>query len=144
MQTFMPYPDFEQSAKVLDRQRLGCQRKECLQILKALSNPTYGWQNHPVVKMWRGYELLLIEYGLTICKEWTERGYKDTCGDKIAGYVYAEMLNDPELKLNLPWLNDEFCSRHRAALLAKNYEWYSQFGWTEKPEIDYIYPIDKR
>lgn len=36
MQTFLPYPSFELSARVLDDKRLGKQRVECLQILKAL------------------------------------------------------------------------------------------------------------
>ena len=36
MQTFLPYPDFAESAKVLDNKRLGKQRVECLQIMKAL------------------------------------------------------------------------------------------------------------
>lgn len=36
MQTFLPYPSAEQSAKVLDTQRLGKQRVECLQILATL------------------------------------------------------------------------------------------------------------
>ena len=33
MQTFLPFPDFQQSAAVLDRVRLGKQRVEALQIL---------------------------------------------------------------------------------------------------------------
>ena len=37
MQTFLPYASFEESAKVLDRQRLGKQRVECLQIFNALA-----------------------------------------------------------------------------------------------------------
>lgn len=36
MQTFLPYPDFEKSAYSLDRQRLGKQRVETLQIMQAL------------------------------------------------------------------------------------------------------------
>lgn len=45
MQTFLPYPSAERSARVLDNQRLGKQRVECLQILAALTEiykvPTY-------------------------------------------------------------------------------------------------------
>lgn len=37
MQTFLPYPDFRQSAKVLDRARLGKQRVECLQLARAIA-----------------------------------------------------------------------------------------------------------
>lgn len=56
MQTFLPYPDFAQSAKVLDRQRLGKQRLEVLDIINALLCIKQGWKNHPIVKAWRGYE----------------------------------------------------------------------------------------
>ena len=62
MQTFLPYSDFERSAKTLDYKRLGKQRVEAYQILQALSDPNYGWQNHPAVKMWRGYEEALVAY----------------------------------------------------------------------------------
>lgn len=60
MQTFLPYSSFSKSASVLDNKRLGKQRVECLQILKALSDPAYGWQNHPAVKMWKGYTDRLV------------------------------------------------------------------------------------
>lgn len=53
MQTFLPYKSFAESAACLDNKRLGKQRVEVLQILKALHNPSYGWQNHPAVKMCR-------------------------------------------------------------------------------------------
>jgi len=33
MQTFVPYANFSESAKVLDRQRLGKQRVETLQVM---------------------------------------------------------------------------------------------------------------
>ena len=37
MQTFLPYPSFEESAKVLDWRRLGKQRVEGMQIINAIS-----------------------------------------------------------------------------------------------------------
>lgn len=40
MQTFLPYPSFDLCARVLDDKRLGKQRVECLQILKALQPPS--------------------------------------------------------------------------------------------------------
>lgn len=52
VQTFLPYPDFAQSAQCLDRQRLGKQRVEVLQLLKALKGESKGWKNHPAAKMW--------------------------------------------------------------------------------------------
>ncbi len=54
MQTFLPYPDFAESARVLDNKRLGKQRVEVLQILNVLTDSTRkGWRNHPAVAMWR-------------------------------------------------------------------------------------------
>jgi hypothetical protein len=77
MQTFLPYQSFIQSASCLDMRRLGKQRVETKQILIALSNPNYGWHNHPAVKMWKGYESTLAYYGYTMCYEWRLQGYND-------------------------------------------------------------------
>ena len=154
MQTFLSSTSFEQSAKWLDTQRLGKQRVECLQILRALTNPNYGWQNHPCIKMWRGYEYALARYGLKICEEWVKRGHKDTCFQKIVD-VFDGIVPYQE---NPPWLTEEFASNHRSILLGKvlekfneawhnatyisdgNYmmykeqvKWYQQWNWQEKP-----------
>ena len=43
MQTFLPDPDFARSARCLDRLRLGKQRVEVLQLLRALLVPGSGW-----------------------------------------------------------------------------------------------------
>ena len=64
MQTFLPYSDFEKTARCLDNKRLGKQRVETLQILND------SWPNHPATKMWRNYKGCLAEYGLIICEEW--------------------------------------------------------------------------
>ncbi len=42
MQTFLPYPDFEKTARVLDSRRLGKQRAEALTIIRCLVSPTAG------------------------------------------------------------------------------------------------------
>ena len=87
MQTFLPYPDFAETAKVLDQRRLGKQRVEALQVLRGLTVPGYGWRHHPAVRMWRGYEEALTRYGLEICRVWREAGHKDTC----TGLLRAEL-----------------------------------------------------
>ena len=133
MQTFLPYSDFEATAQCLDRARLGKQRVETLQLLKALTQGG-GWRNHPAAKMWAGYEQALVLYGLCICAEWKARGYKDTCEGKILAYERGELILPP-------WLGDErFHASHRAALLCKDHAHYEQFGWAETPEISYIWP----
>jgi hypothetical protein len=135
MQTFLPYPDFTESAKVLDYRRLGKQRVEVLQLLKALREGG-GWSNHPAVKMWRGYENALVSYGLDCCAEWIERGYKDTCMGKIESY-WDETANQDQP----PWLgNPDFHASHRSNLLRKDPIHYGQEGWTEPNDLPYIWP----
>ncbi len=138
MQTFLPYPSFVESARVLDRQRLGKQRVEVLQLLNALRADFTGkgWVNHPCAQQWRGYENMLVVYGQVICLEWLSRGYNDTCLAKI-GRLWRknEPLEYP------PWLgNEQYHASHRANLLRKLPEYYSQFGWTESPDMAYYWP----
>ena len=137
MQTFLPYPNFSDCAAVLDTARLGKQRVETLQILKALTTPAYGWQNHPAVKMWRGHVASLVVYGLAICDEWKRRGFNDTCAEKIA----AHMPDDAGFS-HPKWLgNAEFHASHRSNLLRKEPEHYRQFNWIDGPDKPYVWPI---
>jgi len=136
LQTFLPYPDFAQSAQCLDRQRLGKQRVEVLQLLKALNGESKGWKNHPATKMWAGCTEALIVYGVAVCNEWISRGYKDTCRDKILAYSQGAKIVFPD------WLGDEdFHAAHRSNLLRKDSEYYGQFGWDEPSDLEYIWPI---
>jgi hypothetical protein len=136
MQTFLPYPDFAESAKVLDYRRLGKQRVEVLQLLKALIEGG-AWSNHPAANMWKYRENSLVSYGIAICDEWAFRGYKDTCLNKIITFwdEYAEM--------SLPdWVgNPDFHAAHRSNLLRKDPVHYGQFGWTEANDLPYIWPV---
>lgn len=145
MQTFCPCEDFYDTARCLDRQRLGKQRVEAYQILLALKNPDYGWQNHPAVKMWRGYDYSLTEYGIAICYEWIRRGYKDSMLERFFDFVPECTATDFAKPF---WLgNNKFHSIHRSVLLYKNPEWYSQFGWKEIADVpvdgkhNYFWPV---
>src|SRR5688500_19943302 len=84
MQTFLPVADFEESARLLDSPRLGKQRVETLQVLRALELPDYGWTSHPVVRMWRGRTPALVAYGLAMVRVWRGRGVADTPHTLIA------------------------------------------------------------
>jgi hypothetical protein len=46
VQTFLPYADLAESAAALDDRRLGRQRVEALQVLRALTRSPYGWEHH--------------------------------------------------------------------------------------------------
>ena len=84
VQTFLPYPDFAASAAVLDYRRLGKQRVEALQVLRAVTRAVYGWKRHPVVRMWVTHPEGVAAYGLAVCHEWVQRGHSDTCAATIS------------------------------------------------------------
>src|SRR5687767_8240455 len=77
VQTFLPYPSFDRSAAVLDIPRLGKQRVETLQILRAITFEDYGWRNHPAVTMWVGHTPALVAYGMAVTRRWQAAGYGD-------------------------------------------------------------------
>lgn len=148
MQTFLPYESFEESVACLDDKRLGKQRVEAWQIYQALTVPGYGWQNHPAVKMWHGHKYALSEYGIAVCWEWRERGFADGMLSKFTNELLKEYYETIANIFIPPWLgNPQFHAAHRSILLAKNYEWYSQFGWPEKPaekingKWPYVWPV---
>jgi len=143
MQTFLPYADFKQSAAVLDRQRLGKQRVENLQIMKALLDPSYGWQNHPAVNMWRDHILSLMDYQVAICNEWTGRGYKDTCLEKSFALINEYK---PTYRIGRPsWIgNEQFHISHRSNLLRKFPEHYGPlFEPNLSANIEYYWPLEQ-
>jgi hypothetical protein len=142
MQTFLPSPSYEESARALDYRRLGKQRVETKQILLAMSKTSGGWVNHPATKMWRGYELELARYGLAMCQEWVRRGYKDTLRDFFADAI-VKFEDDYRNPLPPPWLGDErIHASHRSNLLRKDREFYSQYGWAEDDSLPYVWPVN--
>lgn len=135
MQTFLPYPNFTESAQCLDRQRLGKQRVEALQILRALR---FGgaWANHPATRMWRGHEDLLCVYGIEICREWRSRGYDDSL---LLSFI--DLLKTVTGSSDPTWLgNEDFHRAHRSNLLRKDSVWYGQFGWDVPDNLPYVWP----
>ena len=136
MQTFLPYKDFKQSFKVLDWRRLGKQRVEAYQVLNILlnrtDNPNGGWRNHPITRMWDGYEDALKMYFNLCVEEWVSRGYNNTM-------VLEDVPEWGEIKYP-HWLgNDLFHSSHRGNLLRKDFDYYSQFNWEEDIDNPYAW-----
>lgn len=135
MQTFLPYSDFKISAACLDNKRLGKQRVETLQILNVLLGKSDGWKNHPAVKMWKGHEYQLCQYGIVCCDRWIKLGFKDTCRSKIIDLLYyCEDTGMPK------WMGDNrLHSSHRSNLMRKDPVFYS-YGWFESNDIPYFWP----
>jgi hypothetical protein len=149
VQTFTPYADFEASVRALDTKRLGKQRVEVIQIVRALTVPGYAWSSHPAVLMWKGYEEALGRYGLTACVVWTERGFGDTCAATITADLHASGVRSirPYAELAaagaLPaWLFDEALQlSHRSSLLRKDPEHYGPLFPGTPTDLDYVWPV---
>jgi hypothetical protein len=149
MQTFLPVADFEDGARLLDSPRLGKQRVETLQILRALELPDYGWTSHPVVRMWRGRTPALVAYGLAMVRVWRERGFADTT-ETLIGEFAPEVIGSSQADLDaagmLPsWLGDGALHlSHRSNLIAKDPEYnrarFTELFGPEPDDLPYLWP----
>lgn len=141
MQTFMTHDNYVDTAKALDVKRLGKQRVEAFQILKALRgeyNDTGAWVNHPATVMWRGHEYELALYGLTVSVEFYERGYDG----------YAMMMKFTDLCNELQssnresypwWVNNELLRiTHQSNLMRKDDTYYS---FDVPQNMPYVWPL---
>ena len=134
MQTFLPFPDFQKAVEVLDFRRLGKQRVETYQVLNILLERTQsrGWVNHPVTKMWRGFEEALKIYQNITITEWIKRGYKNN--------MSLEVIDESNVVMPF-WLGDERVHRsHRSNLLRKDFDHYSQY-FMEPTDLDYYWAV---
>jgi mRNA-degrading endonuclease YafQ of YafQ-DinJ toxin-antitoxin module len=134
VQTFLPYPDFVKSVQVLDYRRLGKQRVETYQVLNVLLERTHtkGWRNHPVTRMWSGYEEALKVYQNHTIAEWMNRGYKNT--------MAFEEVNTSQIVLPSWFGDDQFHRSHRSNLLRKDYQYYSEY-FDEPSDLEYHWPV---
>jgi hypothetical protein len=145
MQTFLPYPNFVASVICLDDKRLGKQRVEARQIQTALQNGG-GWANHPATKMWEGHIEALMLYGDCCIREWIRRGHNNTMPMMLAIDERVSSIQPHTLKIKIPsWIGrQDFHASHRSNLLRKDPDWYSQFGWTESPDMEYVWPSKEK
>ena len=127
MQVFLPTQALS-SIALLDPKRLGNQvYREAKTLISG------GWPNHPASKIWSPHRHALACYALLGLEELTKRGR-----NYPRWYDFFSSIRDSEPDTGLPSIvgNARFHAGHRAALLAKDPAWYSQFGWTEQPEPD--------
>lgn len=149
MQTFLPYADFARSARALDAKRLGKQRVETIQVVRALTVPGYGWAHHPATLMWKGHEEALGRYGIACCEVWTELGFGDTCAATILADLAAAGVRGIRSQAELAeagalpaWLGDEAVHRsHRSALVRKDPGHYRPLFPDDPDDLPYVWPV---
>ena len=142
MQTFVPFPDIQRSARVLDTKRLGKQRSETMIIWNTLTGVyertgRKGWPHHPAVKMWQDAESGLLKYGLEVCLEWQRRGYVDN--GTLDWFDSRISWSRPTV---MPWWwgRADVHRSHRSQLLQKDRIYYRQHFPNEDDTLPYVWP----
>lgn len=149
VQTFLPFADFESSVRSLDPKRLGKQRVEVIQVVRALTVPGYGWAHHPATLMWRGFEEALGRYGLVCCEVWLELGFGDTCAATVMADLRTAGVTTVRDQAELaaadalpPWLGHEDLHRsHRSALVRKDPDFYRSRFPDVPNDLPYVWPV---
>lgn len=143
MQTFLPVADFVESARLLDDKRLGKQRVEAWQLLRAVLGEPSRWLTSPAAQMWVHNAPALAEYGRVICEEWRRRGHQDSLLPRFEAVLRAELADGRPIDMPF-WLGDERVhASHRANLLRKDPAFYGRYGWGDDPSMPYFWPIPK-
>lgn len=129
MQTFLPFPSFKDSIKVIDNKRLWKQYLEAKQLISIIERKEYneanniiekiGYVNHPAVKMWIKHCNALKLYCNYCLIEHCNRKHEKVDKEKL--YRLKE-------KAIFPWWigNKFFHLTHKSRMLHKNLEFYSE------------------
>ena len=121
--TFLPYKNFEKSAKILDNQRLNKQITEAYQILDGCLDDSYSWSKHPACKIWKGHEKLLLQYIACCIDEWRSRGFSSHSSDKFV--IYANKVYDNNKYITTYQnclITTYLCLTHKSNLFRKFWE----------------------
>lgn len=129
MQTFLPYPDFQDSLACLDNKRLGKQRLEAYQIIQTIIQKqrrdflhcgTIAWGNHPATLQWEHHlNALKLYYNISL-HVWANRGFQNKT---LQPFKMVDLLPVTAPK----WLGfPAFHISHRCRLLQKDYAYYSK------------------
>lgn len=138
MKTYLPYPDVNKSAEVLDDRRLNRQRSDVVAILKKLDEAPASEEDHPAVKMWRGNELFLIKYGMAVCIEYQSRGNQGMTLEKIM--EFQDQFDSSSSEPPEWWGNEKFHTSHKSYLLRSLPSHYRNFWPSITDELPLIWP----
>lgn len=122
--------------------------KKCKSLIKEVTNDpnispllgtllgySKGWYNHPAVRMWEGYHVLLVDYSQCMCDAWSARGFEDSVWMKV------ESIKVPgEVEYPLWWGDQRIIDSHRSNLLRKAPVYYAHFGWDVPDNLPYFWP----
>lgn len=129
MQTYLPYEDFKETARVLEVHDLATSISTSISILDCIHETVDGNEvdmvnRLPIVRMWRGREVVLVQYGETLLEEWygrpsDERLAIDFMAEEDALALHMEWATSGEYSMDRPrWTSDtNLHLAHRAELI---------------------------
>ena len=138
-QTFLPYPNFKKTARVLDNKRLNSTINEgyeayCYNLGNPSNRPLRHPHGHCVNRLWKGYEHTLRRYLTTLKKEAISRGLKPM---NTEWFISLE----PEHNKQPPWLGiNIFHTLYKRHLLYKDPLYYTKYFKRQYPTLGYIAP----
>lgn len=118
-----------ETAQSLDKRRLNKQIIECKQILDALYGTGKGWFNHPIVKMYKGYEKWLCAY------KWCLEEYQRKDSDFLMLMHYNNFCEDNKP----PFLIEEYFNQMKRRLYTKDNNFYKQWEELGESEINWYF-----
>jgi hypothetical protein len=102
--------------------------------------------------MWAGCEEGIVRYTLTMCEEWTARGFGDTVAATITtnaidrlGLTKVRTQAQLARARKLPkWLGDaDFHRAHQSNLMRKLPEHYAEFFGDVPDDLEYVWPTKR-
>lgn len=118
MQVFIPYPSPLDTAMCMkdDTRRFLKQIQETRQILSAIYDPTRGYANHPVTKMYKNHTAWLNLYLQTL----------ELVRDNN---LFLARFKSLQANLVRPkWMTEELCDQHKRRLHTKNPQRYPHWA----------------
>lgn len=145
MRVFVPYSDIGLSAACLAESDLAIQRNNAMTILETLAGRTRGWQWHPGVSMWIGYEDVLSAFAHAINNEWINANTSANGGTGVVplGQDFDKKLQAMGNRLLMTkytakpwwWGHDKFHASNRAAMMRHDPDWYKELFADDDPGI---------
>lgn len=134
MLTLLPHIDYEQTAKVLldrDLETSMLHAKIVLDCLHEVDDAAVrAWRHHPATAMWKGFEVQLCMYGLTLGGEYTRRlpTEDNPLINRLQWHFETATMPDDFKMEKPPWMQDPFKSRevertHRSVLVGRKIEY---------------------
>ena|SRR5690349_14454490 len=149
MYTFLPYADFEESARVLLLEDLEKQVVHTIIALDCLherdSLTVQAWGRHPLMNMWRGYEVQLTLYGQAMLEQLKLRERASELYAKRLQWHYDTATFPEGFKMEKPpWWSDEQQIRwversSRSLLIRRDHRYVSVFP-DAQPNLAPYYP----